>query len=105
MTYSRTQAGTARGVPGRRAILDDIEQTRETLGRTVEALTAKADVPAQLRREATGAADSARQRCQAGLAVARQHPEVIFGTTAVVTFTMAAWLMSAERRGLGGWHG
>ncbi|HEY3978348.1 MAG TPA: DUF3618 domain-containing protein [Streptosporangiaceae bacterium] len=105
MTNSRARAGTARGVPGRRAILDDIEQTRETLGQTVEALTAKADVPAQLRRRATGAADTARQRCQAGLAVARQHPEVILGTISVVTFTMAAWLMSAERRGLGGWHG
>lgn len=105
MTNSHTPAGTAGNAPGRQAILDDIEQTREALGQTVEALTAKADVPAQLRRTATGAADAARRGGQAGLAAARQHPEVILGTIAVVTAGMAAWLISAERRDLGGRHG
>ena len=105
MTNSQAPGGTAGNAPGRQAILDDIEQTRETLGQTVEALTAKADVPAQLRRKAAGAADTARRRGRAGLAAARQHPEVIPGTIAVVTAIIAAWLISAERRNPGGRHG
>jgi hypothetical protein len=102
VTNSQVPAGTAGNAPGRQAIVADIEQARESLGQTVEALTAKADVPAQVRRKAAWAAGTARRRCQAGAAAARQHPEVIFGTIAVVTLTLAAWLVSAERRGRGG---
>jgi Protein of unknown function (DUF3618) len=98
VTSSQAPAGTAGNDQGRQAILDDIEQARETLGQTVEALAAKADVPAQLRRKAAGAAGSARQQCHAGLDAARQHPEVILGAISAVTLAMAAWLWSAGRR-------
>ena len=50
--------------PERQAILADIEETREQLGQTVEALAAKADVKAQVQHKAAQAAGAARQQVQ-----------------------------------------
>jgi hypothetical protein len=59
--------------PERQAILDDIEQTREQMGQTVEALAAKADVKARVQRKAAAATGTARQQAARALAAARQR--------------------------------
>ena len=64
MTSEHSSPAPDAVTPERQAILDDIEETREQLGQTVEALAAKADVKAQVQHKAAEAAGAARQQVQ-----------------------------------------
>ena len=91
-----------------------IDHTREELGRTVEQLAAKADVKAQAQRRATALKEQARERTTRVTDLVRDRtPEPVrekavqaIGTTrdhrgpviAVSTVLLALWLIQRSRR-------
>jgi hypothetical protein len=77
MTTGHSVPAPDDGGPERQAILDDIERTRAQMSETVEALAAKADVGARVRRKATGLAGTARQQGRHALAAGQRQPTAL----------------------------
>jgi hypothetical protein len=84
--------------PERQAIVDDIERTREEMGRTVEALAAKADVKAQAQRKAAEVAGTARQQARRGLAAVGQRRDPLIVAAAGVGAGLLTWLLTRPLR-------
>jgi hypothetical protein len=78
--------------PERQAILDDIDQTREQLGQTVEALAAKADVKAQVRHKAAQAAGAARQQAQRAAGAAGPRRQQLTVAAAGLGAALVTWV-------------
>jgi hypothetical protein len=84
--------------PERQAILDDIERTREQMGQTVEALAAKADVRAQVRRKAADVTGTVRQRVRrAALTAGQQRPALIVAAAGIGA-GLITWLLTRPMR-------
>jgi hypothetical protein len=83
--------------PERQAIINDIEQTREQMGQTVEALAAKADVKAQVQRKAAAVTGTARQQAQRALAAARQR-QALTVAAAGVGAGLITWILTRPMR-------
>jgi hypothetical protein len=83
--------------PERQAILDDIEQTREQMGQTVEALAAKADVKAQVRRKAAGVAAAARLQGRRAVTAGQQRPGLA-AAAAGAAAGLVTWILTRPMR-------
>jgi hypothetical protein len=83
--------------PERQAIVDDIEQTREEMGRTVEALAAKADVKAQAQRKAAEVAGTARLRARRAVTASRQRP-ALAAAAAGLGAGIVTWILTRSMR-------
>jgi hypothetical protein len=83
--------------PERRAIVDDIERTREEMGRTVEALAAKADVKSQAQRKAAAVTSSARLRARRAVTASRQRP-VLAVAAAGLGAGFVTWILTRSMR-------
>jgi hypothetical protein len=84
--------------PERQAILDDIDQTREQLGQTVEALAAKADVKAQVQHKAAEAAGAARQQASRVRAVASSRRQELIVAAAGLGAGLVTWILTRPLR-------
>jgi len=84
--------------PERQAILDDIEETREQLGQTVEALAAKADVKAQVQHKAAQAAGAARQQVQRVASAAGPRRQLLTVAAAGLGAGLVTWLATRPMR-------
>jgi cell division septum initiation protein DivIVA len=84
--------------PERQAILDDIEETREQLGQTVEALAAKADVKAQVQDKAAAAAGAARQQAQRVAAAAGSRSQELTVAAAGLGAALVTWILTRRLR-------
>jgi hypothetical protein len=98
MTAEHASPAPDAGRPERQAIIDDIEQTREQLGQTVEALAAKADVKAQVQHKAAAAAGAARQRADGvRAAVAPRRQELTVAAVGLAA-GLVTWILTRSLR-------
>ena len=95
MTTEQSAPDDAR--PERQAILDDIERTREQMGQTVEALAAKADVKAQVRRKAALLTATARQEIRSAVTAGQRRPGLIV-VAAGVGAGLITWVLTRPMR-------
>jgi hypothetical protein len=83
--------------PERQAIVDDIERTRAELGRTVEALAAKADVKAQVQRTAAGVSRTLRLSARRAVTVSRPRP-ALAAAAAGLGAGFVTWILTRPLR-------
>jgi hypothetical protein len=83
--------------PERQALLDDIERTREQMGQTVEALAAKADVRAQVRRKAAEVTGAARQRGRRAVAAGQRRPGLAVAAAGAAA-ALVTWILTRPMR-------
>ena len=76
-------------------IREEIDETREDLGDTVEALAAKTDVKARGKEKADEVKDETAQKVQQGASAARENAPVVIG---VVTAIAVAWYLRRRHR-------
>jgi hypothetical protein len=98
MTAEHASPAPDAASPERQAILDDIEETREQLGHTVEALAAKADVKAQVQHKAAETAGAARQQAGRVLAVASSRRQELIMAAAGLGAGLVTWILTRPLR-------
>jgi hypothetical protein len=98
MTAEHASPAPDAASPERQAILDDIEETREQLGQTVEALAAKADVKAQVQHKAAEAAGAARQRAEGVLAAAGARRQELTVAAVGLAAGLVTWILTRPLR-------
>jgi uncharacterized coiled-coil DUF342 family protein len=98
MTAEHASPAPDAASPDRQEILDDIEETREQLGHTVEALAAKADVKAQVQHKAAEAAGAARQQADHALAAVGSRRQELIVAAAGLAAGLLTWILTRPLR-------
>jgi hypothetical protein len=83
--------------PERQALLDDIDRTREQMGQTVEALAAKADVTARVRRKAAEVTGAARRQGRRAVTAGQRRPGLAVAAAGAAA-ALVTWILTRPMR-------